>query len=158
MDFNPPGGTDPTKPVVPLIHQVVVDPTGSFLLAPNLSGDEVHVFGLNEDGMLVDPNGQPKLLLPAGSGPRHLAFYQPEGKTGKTYMYVVMEKMNMLHGYDVTYSKGTMQFQDQPIYMSTIFGGNHLPAGSAAAEILVTVSMTQVVCYTSEISEFDDRC
>ena len=100
------------------------------------------MFGLNEDGLLVDPAGQPKLLLPAGSGPRHIAFYQPEGKAGKTYVYVVMEKLNVLHGYEVTYSKGTMQFKNQPIYVSTIFGGDQLPAGSAAAEITVTVSTT----------------
>ncbi|PVH76937.1 carbohydrate-binding module family 50 protein [Cadophora sp. DSE1049] len=135
--FDPPRpGPDAAKPAVPLIHQVVVDPTGSFLLAPNLSGDEVHVFGLIDDGMLTDNEGQAKLEFHAGSGPRHLAFYQPEGRKGKTYVYVVMEKMNMLHGYEATYSKGAMQFHN--VYMSTIFGGDELPVGSAAAEITVT--------------------
>ncbi|KAH7418583.1 Lactonase, 7-bladed beta-propeller-domain-containing protein [Cadophora sp. MPI-SDFR-AT-0126] len=134
--FDPPRTGADSKPAAPFIHQVVVDPTGSFLLAPNLSGDEVHIFGLNEDGMLTDNEGQAKLEFHAGSGPRHLAFYQPDGKKGKTYVYVVMEKMNMLHGFEVTYSKGTMQFRN--VYMSTIFGGDESPAGSAAAEITVT--------------------
>ncbi|KAK0124671.1 hypothetical protein ONS95_009616 [Cadophora gregata] len=134
--FNPPRGPDPAKPIVPFIHQVVVDPTGAFLLAPDLSGDEVHIFGLHDDGQLTDPPGQAKLLFPAGSGPRHLAFYQPDGKKGKTYVYVVMEKTNMLYGFEVTYASGAMQFKN--VYTKTIFDGEELPTGSAAAEITVT--------------------
>ncbi|KAG4433584.1 hypothetical protein IFR05_010931 [Cadophora sp. M221] len=45
--------------------------------------------------------------------------------------------MNMLHGYEVLYTaQGTVMFK--VVYMSTIFGGDELPAGSAAAEIKLT--------------------
>ena len=100
----------------------------------------IHVFGFAADGMLTDPTGQEPLRVHQGSGPRHLVFYQPDGKTGKTYVYVVMETMNMLHGYEVLYTaKGTLEFKN--VYMSTIFGGEDLPKGAAAAEIKLTVSI-----------------
>ncbi|KAL2074652.1 hypothetical protein VTL71DRAFT_8431 [Oculimacula yallundae] len=133
-----PAGSDPAKPAVPFIHQVVVDPTGKFLLAPDLSADLTHVFGFSlEDGLLTDPIGQEPLRVHQGSGPRHLVFYQPDGKTGKTYLYIVLEKKNMLHGSEVVYTeKGTLEFKN--VYMSSIFGGEELPVGSAAAEIKLT--------------------
>ncbi|CZT08726.1 uncharacterized protein RAG0_13734 [Rhynchosporium agropyri] len=137
FDTQAPAGPDAAKPAVPFIHQVVIDPTGRFLLAPDLSADQTHIFGFTEDGMLTNPVGQKPLWVVEGSGPRHLVFYQPDGKNGKTYLYLVMEKKNMLHGYEVMYTAtGTMEFKN--VYMDTIFGGAELPAGSAAAEIKLT--------------------
>ncbi len=131
--------TDGAKPKIPLIHQVVLDPTQKFLLAPDLSADFVHVFGLDKDGMLVDPAGQAPLPVHPNSGPRHLVFYKPSGQSQKTYMYLVLEKANLLHGYEVLYKEsGTLDFRN--IYMGTVLGGDDLPAGAAAAEIRLTVN------------------
>lgn len=127
------------SPKRPFVHQVVLDPTGKFMMAPDLSADLVHVFGLDENGLLTDPIGQMPLGVNIGSGPRHLAFYRPAGDSKKTYVYLVLEVEVMLHGYEVIYTeKGTLEFKK--IYTNTLWGGDKLPAGATAAEIAITVS------------------
>ncbi|MTD57377.1 lactonase family protein [Amycolatopsis pithecellobii] len=55
-------------------HQVVTDPSGRWVLAVDLGTDSVYVYQLT-NGKLR-PHQQ--LVLPAGSGPRHLAFHPHE--------------------------------------------------------------------------------
>ncbi len=55
-------------------HQVLTDPSGRWVLAVDLGTDSVYVYGF-ADGRL-EPHHQ--LRLPAGAGPRHLAFH-PSG-------------------------------------------------------------------------------
>ncbi|GAA2343393.1 lactonase family protein [Saccharopolyspora halophila] len=55
----------------PHAHQVVVDPSGRWVLAVDLGADSVFIYALR-DGRLVENQ---RLELPAGTGPRHLAFH-----------------------------------------------------------------------------------
>ena len=65
-------------------HQVVNDPTGQWVLAVDLGADSVYVYKLNVGtGKLAL---QQQLKLPAGAGPRHLAFH-PSGK----FVYILQE-------------------------------------------------------------------
>lgn len=61
----------------PHAHQVVVDPSGRWVLAVDLGADSVFVYALR-DGELVENQ---RLELPAGTGPRHLAFHR-----GRAYL------------------------------------------------------------------------
>jgi len=63
-------------------HQVLPDPSGRWVLAVDLGTDSVYVYGF-ADGRL-SPHQQ--LRLPAGAGPRHLAFH-PSGE----FVYVLGE-------------------------------------------------------------------
>lgn len=74
-------GSGPVKSrqEAPHAHQVMTDPGGRFLLVPDLGTDKVMIYALdNESGTLVPNEKQPFLRMPAGSGPRHLAFH-PSG-------------------------------------------------------------------------------
>jgi 6-phosphogluconolactonase (cycloisomerase 2 family) len=65
-------------------HQVVVDPSGAYVLAVDLGVDTVFVYALDPArGALREVR---RTGMPAGSGPRHLAFH-PNGR----FAYVVAE-------------------------------------------------------------------
>jgi 6-phosphogluconolactonase len=61
-------GPDSDRQEAPHAHQVVVD--GAEVLVPDLGTDRVHRLRLGDDGELLEAG--PPVLLPAGSGPRHL--------------------------------------------------------------------------------------
>jgi 6-phosphogluconolactonase len=65
-------------------HQVVVDPAGEYVLAVDLGVDTVFTYRLDVAGATLAETG--RLVLPIGSGPRHLAFH-PDG----AYAYVANE-------------------------------------------------------------------
>jgi 6-phosphogluconolactonase len=65
-------------------HQAVVDPAGEHVLAVDLGVDTVFTYRLDAAGGTLAEAG--RLALPAGTGPRHLAFH-PNG----AYAYVAGE-------------------------------------------------------------------
>jgi 6-phosphogluconolactonase len=70
-------------------HNAVVDPSGHYVLVPDLGADHVFVYGF--DGAkhaLLPDNGTPphSFAVPPGSGPRHLVF----GADGR-FAYVITE-------------------------------------------------------------------
>ena len=58
-------------------HQVIADPSGQWVVAVDLGADAVYVYGLDPATGRLTLHQQ--LMLPAGSGPRHLAFH-PGGR------------------------------------------------------------------------------
>jgi 6-phosphogluconolactonase len=58
-------------------HEVVVDPTGHYLLAMDLGRDTVFVYTLDATTGKLSQHG--KTAFPAGTGPRHLVFH-PAGQ------------------------------------------------------------------------------
>jgi len=107
------------------------------MLAPDLSGDLVQVLQMSQENTLSEIPGQEPLFVPVGTGPRHGVFYQPGGASNKTYLYLILETANMIHGYNVTYNNnGTLSFDW--FYMEYTFPG--APTGSSGAEIQLTVS------------------
>ena len=65
-------------------HQVVIDPAGEHVLAVDLGVDTVFTYRLDTTGGTLAETG--RLVLPEGSGPRHLAFHP-----GGAYAYVAGE-------------------------------------------------------------------
>lgn len=114
-------------------HQALLDPTGGFILVPDLGADLVRIYSVSEAGL--DLTAAEPLSVPAGSGPRHGAFAVHEETT---YYYLVTELGNTILGYRVEYGDGTMTFEQ--VYESSTHGeGNEAPASASAAEILVSV-------------------
>jgi 6-phosphogluconolactonase len=71
----------------PHMHQVMTDPSGKYLLVPDLGTDKVMNYVLDHETGTLTPNPeQPFLAMVPGAGPRHLAFH-PSGK----YVYIVSE-------------------------------------------------------------------
>lgn len=134
-------GPVPSRQDAPHIHQVLIDPTGRFLLAPDLGADVVRIFYINPTtGRLTE---QQPLVASPGSGPRHGAFWAP-GTGGNSSQslrfFLVSELDNSITGYDVAYSpNGTMLFCQ--FYESNSFGGANPPTGSKAAGIVISVCL-----------------
>ena len=71
-------GTGPHKrQSVPHPHGVTLDPTGRFLLVPDMGADRLYVYRVAGTGLT--PADPPYLTLPAGCGPRFVLF-GPDGR------------------------------------------------------------------------------
>ncbi|RDW74617.1 uncharacterized protein DSM5745_07279 [Aspergillus mulundensis] len=140
----PKPGPVPDRQDAPHPHGVVVDPTGHFVLVPDLGADLVRIFRINErTGKLSE---QRPLVTPPGSGPRHGVFWLPQAQETNraqaqgSKFYLVSELDNMVSGYDVTYAQnGTMLFSQ--FYQGSTYGGAAAPSGSKAAEIAIAVRL-----------------
>lgn len=116
-------------------HQAILDPTGKFLLLPDLGADLIRIYAL--DGTSVKPVAP--LEAAPGSGPRHAVFFKTT--TGKTIMYVIHELTNNVVGYDVTYPADGASMAFAPLVnVSTHGEGEKAANGATAAEIILSVS------------------
>ena len=138
-------GPNAERQDAPHPHGAYLDPTGRFVLVPDLGADFVRIFGINQHtGELKEVS---PLVTKPGLGPRHLAFWTPKNASGaqvvngkvEVYCYLVSELMNSLTGYKVTYSEsGSMEFTS--VYEESTFGGQEPgPDGSKASEIAISV-------------------
>jgi len=82
-------GPNPLRQEGPHAHSVNFTLDGAELLVADLGTDRVMRYLAQADGALVPHPRQPALDLPAGEGPRHLAFH-PNGR----WLYVVTELGN----------------------------------------------------------------
>ena len=83
-------------------HQVLLAPTGDFIISPDLGMDLIHVFAIDKaNGTLEECE---RILFPAGSGPRHGKFV-PSKTDGKTILYPVSELSAEITAFTVESSK-----------------------------------------------------
>lgn len=71
-------GANPKRQSAPHIHGVAFSPDGAFLYAPDLGADRVYAWRVAATQPCLAPLSPAFLKLPAGHGPRHLAF-SPDG-------------------------------------------------------------------------------
>lgn len=113
------------------IHQVIVDPTGNFIVAPDLGLDCVHVYSTRNSSFpltaLADVNLEP------GSGPRHGVF-QTVGDN--TFFHLVSELANNITSFNVSYDGHSMNMTQ--IGQVSTFGDNPIPSGALAGEIILS--------------------
>lgn len=114
------------------VHEAIIDPTGGFLLFPDLGADVVRVYSVDPKTSLLTV--QASLVSPLGSGPRHAAFWTYKTNT---YLYVLHELGNIIISYKVEYLKaGGLGFTKIEQYSS--YGNRDAPVGGAGAEIFVS--------------------
>ena len=93
---------NPSRQDKPHPHSTFADPSGMYLLAPNLGADLIRVFSVDKSsGQLTQCTN---VQAGAGDGPRHVAFWLPKpGSADGTIMYSVNELGNSVGVYQVTY-------------------------------------------------------
>ncbi|KAK3906885.1 Lactonase, 7-bladed beta-propeller-domain-containing protein [Staphylotrichum tortipilum] len=114
-------------------HEAILDPTGDFLVFPDLGSDLLRVLRVDKETLAYTTT--PSYEFARGTGPRHAAFF----KSGtQTYLYVVCELSNLLQGFSVAYnSDKTLTFNR--LSNTTTNGGTYaVPAGTSAAEITLS--------------------
>ncbi|KAI9646398.1 hypothetical protein NHQ30_004390 [Ciborinia camelliae] len=129
-------GADPLYETAPHPHEAITDPTESFVLAPDLGADLVHLYYINQETKLLEQLDS--LKTPTGSGPRHGSWLVTDDAT---YFYLVCQLTNQLIAYEVTYEKNnTLSFEVkyERSLLETTTPGETLQFYSAAAGIKVT--------------------
>ncbi|KAJ3531639.1 hypothetical protein NM208_g8793 [Fusarium decemcellulare] len=125
-------GPDPWRQEAPHPHAAALDPSGHFVLVPDLGADLVRIYSVEAAGLAL--NELDPLVVAAGSGPRHVAFAVKETRT---FMYLVTELGNTIVGYEVTYGSGSIAFEE--IWNSGTHGKDEdVPEGAAASEIVIS--------------------
>jgi 6-phosphogluconolactonase (cycloisomerase 2 family) len=121
------------RQAAPHIHQVILDPTGKFIVAPNLGSDRVHVFSTHNESFPL--TSRPDVHLEPGSGPRHGVFQ----KSGNhTFFHVVSELANKITTFNVTYDERSYNMSMVQIGQVSTFGGKPVPSGALAGEIILS--------------------
>ena len=132
---NPPPVTDPDydRQLASHPHQTVLDPTGQYILVPDLGSDLVRVFTFDNSTLQLRAVGDPLTAEPR-SGPRHAAFYV---NGDKTYLYLATELSAQLFGFGVTYAPNGAGLTFKQIHVSDTTGGFVPPQRVAPAEIRI---------------------
>ncbi|KAG0153307.1 hypothetical protein PDIDSM_5157 [Penicillium digitatum] len=117
-------------------HQVILDPTGDFILVPDLGADQVRVYGIDHDSGHL--NLCPSLNYTAGSGPRHGLFWKSSPSQSDqvplTMLYTVSELARHFNAFEVSYlSSGCLGFKETQAFVP--YPGGQLPAKGTPAEI-----------------------
>lgn len=117
-------GPNPIRQERPHPHQIVLDPTGVFLLVPDLGADRVRVLGVQRDtGMLhvcEDSDG----VVEAGSGPRHAVFLSSAFASGSGYGYGDSSQVRFSESGPAHGSRSRSGFQHS--YAETLLLANEL--------------------------------
>jgi len=121
-------------------HQAVTDPTGKYILVPDLGADLLRIFSVSKDGLSLSV--REPLKVAAGSGPRHVSFAEAGDKT---FMYLVSELANTVTGFEIKYANDGLSFTEL-FKIPTHGEGEEVPTTAAAAELLVSVR-TLFLCY-----------
>ncbi|KAK5174263.1 uncharacterized protein LTR77_001343 [Saxophila tyrrhenica] len=124
-------------------HEVLTDPTGSFLLAPDLGADLIRIWSISRNtGALTSC---PSLKVTPGTGPRHAAFWSPTPRRAKNgaaaptnlKLFVANELSNIISSFSVTYpSSGCLSFKKMQ-ELSPFPSNAPAPSGTKVGEIHV---------------------
>lgn len=136
-------GANPNRQDAPHPHHAFVDPTGDFLLVPDLGADIIRIYSVDKtSGKLTEcPGAKP----PAGTGPRHGTFWVPatsasriRRKADGTMLFIANELSNSVSAWSVTYPSGSGCMTLALKQTLTPYQGNTTaPSGTKVAEVHV---------------------
>lgn len=134
-------GADPDRQEAPHPHQVLVDPTGNFLLVTDLGSDKIHINKIDKKSGKLTQCPSAKTLY--GAGPRHAAFWAPACSKSKiaqrkgTILYVANELSNTVTAWTVSYPHGGCLKLTQGQIITPYKGNSSAPVGASLGEIRV---------------------
>jgi 6-phosphogluconolactonase (cycloisomerase 2 family) len=127
-------------------HQVLLDPTGKFILIPDLGADAIHIFAINATtGHL---SACPDVRTAPGDGPRHGEWWSAKGNTTSSnglMLFTVNELGNSVSSWNVIYRKGCLDlsklqristFADGKVPAATVYNGASFPPKAAELRIV----------------------
>ncbi|GAB7359571.1 hypothetical protein MBLNU230_g6758t1 [Neophaeotheca triangularis] len=132
-------GPNADRQDAPHEHQAILDPTGQYILVPDLAADLVRVLAIDPQTLELTPTKP--LQAPPGSGPRHGVFYNPYSvacESCTTFFYLVTELGSTVEGYHITYlpNRGGLAFEN--VYSSNTRGLFNTDRINAPAEIQIS--------------------
>ncbi|WYZ43915.1 hypothetical protein EsH8_VII_000351 [Colletotrichum jinshuiense] len=131
-------------------HEAILDPTGKYVLVPDLGADLLRVFFIDQESYNLTPVAP--LVVASGSGPRHARFLATQEKT---FIFVLAELGNIITTYEVKYNcNNTLSFEEVFV-VGTHGPDNTVPAGAAAAEIHVSPDSKYLLVSSRNVSLFN---
>ena len=116
-------------------HEVIVDPTGNFILVPDLGADLIRIFSINHNNGALTSCGSAQAA--PGDGPRHGKFWTPASSTNATdglRFYSLNELGNSVSAWTVSYGSGCMSLSRTQT-LSTYAAGVTPGSSTKAAEL-----------------------
>src|SRR5262249_693418 len=117
-------------------HDIVFDPSGTFIAVPDKGLDRVHVLRFDSAKGKLSPTDQGSVVARSGSGPRHIAFHPK-----LPFAWVINQLNSTVTTYHFHKSNGALKPIQILPSLPPDFTGN-----STGAEILVTASGRFVYC------------
>ncbi|GAB1727157.1 hypothetical protein NU195Hw_g8072t1 [Hortaea werneckii] len=149
-------GAVPDRQDAPHEHEAITDPTGKYIVVPDLGADLVRIFCWDDETLKLkelDP-----LEAAPGTGPRHAVFWNPYGVACEectTYFYLVGELDSTITAFSVEYLPNGGGLNFTQVFNSTTYGLLSLPEGNAPAEIQVTPDNRFIVISNRNNTSFD---
>src|SRR6266849_5440626 len=116
-------GPNPARQEGPHAHQILTDLDGKHVFGVDLGAEKVNVLNLNLGTGLFSPNTVPFAPVPAGSGPRHMAFH-PDTKRA----YVLDELVSSITVFDYDSARGAFIWKDTISTLPDNFAGANTTA------------------------------
>jgi 6-phosphogluconolactonase len=110
----------------PHAHGIYLDGAGRFAFSPDLGADRIFTYRFDAEKSALEPHGA--AALPAGSGPRHLAFHR-----GGRFLYVINELSSTVTAFGYDAGKGAL---------STIQTITTLPEGFSGSSTTAEVEVS----------------
>lgn len=130
-------GPIPSRQEASHLHHVIIDPTGKYVITPDLGGDVCRVWSFDKDK--IAPIAEVGALkAPAGSGPRH-GFFKVM-KSGETYFIFNGELDQKVYSYRVKYTRTGLTFTK--VFEITSLNEAYPPNTAPISEIAMSVSST----------------
>jgi 6-phosphogluconolactonase len=98
------GQTTQIIPTKPKAHCILVDPTNKYCYATSLGGDIVMEWKFDAATGRLSPNSPDSIAVPAGNGPRHLAFHP-----NRQFLYLVTETTARIAVFAIDPGTGTLR-------------------------------------------------
>lgn len=131
-------GPIPSRQEAAHLHHVIIDPTGKYVITPDLGGDVCRVWSFDKD-KLAPIAEVGALKAPAGSGPRH-GFFKVM-KSGETFFIFNGELDQKVYSYRVTYTRMGLSFTK--VFEITSLNAKFPPNTAPISEIAMSVSCAQ---------------
>lgn len=85
-------------------HSIIASPDSRFVLVADAGLSRVYVYRLDPERGTLEPNDEPWVALPAGTGPRHMVFH-PSGN----FLYTVNERGSSVTAFAYDAAQGTLR-------------------------------------------------
>ncbi|KZL85120.1 extracellular aldonolactonase [Colletotrichum incanum] len=131
-------------------HEAILDPTGQYVLVPDLGADLVRIFAIDQESYQLTPITP--LNVAVGSGPRHARFLATKEKT---FFFVLAELGNIVTTYEVKYGCNKTLSFEEVFSVGTHGPDNIVPAGAAAAEVHVSPDSEYLIVSSRNVSLFN---
>jgi 6-phosphogluconolactonase (cycloisomerase 2 family) len=134
-------GPNSGRQEAPHPHHAFVDPTGDFLLVPDLGADLIRINKIDKSSGKLTECGSGK---PApGTGPRHGTFWSPANTSSRvrradnTFLFVANELANTLSSWAVSYPSGGCLTLTLKQSLTPYQGNATAPRGTKVGEVHV---------------------